>query len=89
LLDERVVLVGFLVAMLSSAVPYTLEMFAFRRLSSGVAGALLSSAPGISAAVGASILGEHRTPIQWMSVALIMSGSAGCAIFSVRSDVEH
>jgi inner membrane transporter RhtA len=89
LLDERIILVGFLVAMLSSAVPYTLEMFAFRRLSSGVAGALLSSAPGIGAAVGASILGEQLTPIQWMSVALIMTGSAGCAISSVRSDVEH
>jgi inner membrane transporter RhtA len=88
LLDERIILVGFLVAILSSAVPSTLGMFAFRRTSSGIAGALLSSAPG-SAAVGASILGEHLTPIQWMSVALIMSGSAGCAIFSVRSDVEH
>ncbi|MGO7136424.1 DMT family transporter [Rhizobium leguminosarum] len=89
LLNERVILVGFLVAILSSAVPYTLEMFAFRRLSSGLVGVLLSSAPGIGATVGAAVLGEYLTPIQWMSVALIMVGSAGCAIFSVRTDAVH
>jgi inner membrane transporter RhtA len=89
LLDGRILLVGFLVAILSSAIPYLLEMFAFRRLSSGIAGVLLSAAPGISAAVGVAVLGEHLTLMQWMSVALIMSGSAGCAILSVRTDAAH
>lgn len=82
LLTWHIVLVGLGVALLSSILPYLLEMRAFRMLAPRVAGILLSTAPAISAAVGAVFLGEHLSLQQWAAVFLIMSSSAGCALSS-------
>jgi inner membrane transporter RhtA len=89
LLDHSVLVTGFIVAVLSSAVPYLLEMFAFRRLSAGIAGVLLSAAPAISAIVGMAGLDERLTQQQWICIALITVGSGGCAIFSRRTSTSH
>lgn len=82
LLAWHIAVVGLGVAMLSSILPYLLEMRAFRILSPRVAGILLSTAPAISAAVGAVLLGEQLSLQQWAAVFLIMSSSAGCALSS-------
>ncbi|OBZ95667.1 hypothetical protein ADU59_09855 [Pararhizobium polonicum] len=83
-LDGKVIAIGVSVAILSSAIPYLLEMFAFRHLSSGVAGIFLSAAPGIVAVIGLLVLGERLTSSQVLSLVLIMGATAGCAIFSGR-----
>lgn len=82
LLGWHIGAVGLGVAMLSSILPYLLEMRAFRMLQPRVAGILLSTAPAISAAVGAVFLGEQLALQQWLAVMLIMSSSAGCALSS-------
>lgn len=78
----HILAVGFSVAVLSSILPYLLEMHAFRSLSARVAGILLSTAPAIAAGVGALFLGERLTFQQWTAVFLIVSSSAGCALFA-------
>ncbi|NTI91475.1 EamA family transporter, partial [Agrobacterium rhizogenes] len=85
LLGWQILAVGLLVALLSSAIPYMLEMFAFRRLPPNALGILLSAAPAISALMGALILNERLSNQQMLSIVLIMVGSAGCAIFSRKA----
>lgn len=75
-------MVGLGVAMLSSIIPYLLEMRAFRARSPGVAGILLSSAPAISAIVGVVVLKEKLSERAWAAVAMVVISSAGCAVSS-------
>src|SRR5674536_135727 len=58
LLDPRVLAIGFAVAMLSSAVPYSLELTALRRLPASAFGVLMSLEPAMAALAGFVVLGE-------------------------------
>ncbi len=82
LFSWHVAVVGLGVALLSSIVPYLLEMRAFRMLKPGVAALLLSAAPAISAVVGTIFLGEQLSIQGWGAVVLIVVSSAGCALTS-------
>jgi len=82
LLAWPVLAVGFVVAILSSALPYTLEMKALERLSSRAFGVITSSAPAIAALAGFLVLGERLTPLQWFAIALMIGASAGCSLTS-------
>jgi inner membrane transporter RhtA len=70
---------GLAVALLSSALPYSLEMMALRRLPRRVFGILVSSSPAVGALAGFAVLGEQLTALQWLAVVLVMAGSAGSA----------
>ena len=80
MLAAPVLALGAAVAVLSSALPYLLEMQALRRVSSRVFGAITCSAPAIAALVGVVLLGEHLTGVQWLAIALMMTASAGCVL---------
>jgi len=80
LLVSPVLRLGLVVALLSSAIPYMLEMKALERLSSRTFGVIISSAPAIGALAGYLILGEQLTWVQWLAVAAMISASAGCAL---------
>ncbi len=67
------------VAVLSSALPYSLEMFALTRLPTRIFGVLMSMEPALGAICGLVFLGESLTAIQWGAVACIMAASAGSA----------
>jgi inner membrane transporter RhtA len=84
LLSPAVLALGFVVAILSSALPYSLEMEAMRRLPAHVFGILLSAAPAVAALAGYFVLGEVLTPLQWLAILLIMTASAGCAMPSAK-----
>lgn len=75
---------GLAVALLSSALPYFMEMKALERLSSRVFGLVISAAPAIAALVGVVMLGERLKVIQWAAVVLMVMASAGASI-SARS----
>lgn len=77
LLLPNVLTLGLLVAVLSSAFPYLLEMKAFERLSNRVFGVVTSSAPATAALVGVVVLGERLSPLQWLAVGLLIAASAG------------
>ena len=78
--SPHLLLVAFAVAFLSSALPYSLEMEAMRRLPAPVFGLLLSSAPAIGALAGFVVLGERLSAIQWLAILSIMVASAGSAL---------
>ena len=72
-------LAGLGVALLSSAVPYSLEMAALRRMPRHVFGILVSATPAVGAACGALVLGERLDGLQWLAIACIIAASAGGA----------
>jgi inner membrane transporter RhtA len=72
-------LAGLGVALLSSAVPYSLEMAALRHMPRHVFGILVSATPAIGAACGALVLGERLGGLQWLAIACIIGASAGGA----------
>jgi inner membrane transporter RhtA len=70
------------VAVLSSALPYSLEMIALRRLPTRSFGVLMSLAPAVGALSGFLFLGERLAPVQWAAIASIMVASGGSAATS-------
>jgi inner membrane transporter RhtA len=79
LLVVWVLAVGFAVAMLSSAIPYTLELEALRRLPAGVFGVLMSLEPALAATAGFIVLGEDLAAREVMAILLVVAASAGAA----------
>ncbi len=69
--------VAIAVAVLSTALPYSLEMFALTRMPKRVFGVLLSGEPAIAAAFGWVVLHEQLTGLQWLAIGLIIFASAG------------
>ena len=68
------------VALLSSALPYSLEMWAMPRLPTRTVGVLMSLDPAMGALSGLCFLGEGLSWIQWAAIASIMAASAGSAV---------
>jgi inner membrane transporter RhtA len=79
LLVVWVLAVGFAVAMLSSAIPYTLELEALRRLPAGVFGVLMSLEPALAATAGFIVLGEDLAAREVVAILLVVAASAGAA----------
>ncbi|GGH64678.1 membrane protein [Comamonas phosphati] len=80
LLAPSVLLFGLMVAAISSALPYTLEMLALRRLPPATFGIALATEPAVAAFMGMLLLGEHLTPVQWLAIACIMGAAMGSAV---------
>ena len=77
LLAPGLLAAGFAVAMLSSAIPYSLELEALRRLPRGTFGVLMSLEPAVAATVGFIILGEGLSALELVAIALVVTASAG------------
>lgn len=75
---------GVAVALLSSALPYTLEMVALHALPSRVFGILTSLEPVVATLVGWVVLGEALAGPQWLAVGLVCAASVG-ATWSARN----
>ena len=71
-----VVLKGLGVAILSSVLPYSLELLALRRLTSRVFGILLSLEPAVAALAGVLVLHQRRTGWQVLGIGLVVAASA-------------
>jgi inner membrane transporter RhtA len=79
LLVPGVLAVGIAVAVLSSAIPYTLEMEALRRMPEGVFGVLMSLEPAMAALAGFIVLGEGLATRELVAILLVVAASAGAA----------
>ena len=71
--------VGALVGLLSSAIPYSLELEALRRLPSRVFGVLLSLDPAIAALAGFVILGQDLGVREILGIGLVVAASVGAS----------
>ena len=77
LLVPWILAAGLAVAVLSSAIPYALEMEALRRLPMGVFGVLMSLEPGMAALAGYVVLGEGLDAREIVAIMLVVGASAG------------
>ncbi|MFJ3669976.1 EamA family transporter [Streptomyces sp. NPDC090106] len=77
LLEPGVLGLGLAIAVLSSGVPYTLELLALRRLSAATFAVLTSLAPAVAALAGYLVLGQGMTAAQCGAVALVVAASVG------------
>ena len=80
LLTPSILLFGLMVAAISSALPYSLEMLALRRLPPATFGIALATEPAIAALMGMLLLSENLTLTQWVAIACIMAAAMGSAI---------
>ena len=77
LLEPRLLLLGGLVGVLSSVIPYSLEMVALRTLPARVFGILMSLEPATAALVAALLLREWLGPLQVVAIACVTAASVG------------
>ena len=81
LLDPGLLLAGFGVAMLSSAIPYSFELEALRKLPARVFGVLMSLEPAVAAFIGLLVLGERLEMRAAVAVLLVTVAAAGASRF--------
>ncbi|ONI91317.1 EamA family transporter [Saccharothrix sp. ALI-22-I] len=77
LLDPVVLIAGAAVALLSSVIPYSLELEALRRMPPRVFGILMSLEPAVAALAGLVVLHESLHPAQWAAVFCVVLASVG------------
>jgi inner membrane transporter RhtA len=68
------------VALFSSALPYTLEMYALRHIPARSFGILMSGEPAIGALMGLALLGERLSLAQWLGIAAVVMASLGTTL---------
>jgi inner membrane transporter RhtA len=87
LLQPWVLAAGFGIALLSSVVPYSLDVVVLRRIPARVFGILMSLEPAVAALIGLVVLGESLHWSQWLAVGCVVVASAG-ATRGVGPDVQ-
>ena len=73
--DGEVLLKGLGIAVMSSVLPYSLELLALRRMSPSVFGIMLSLEPAVAALAGLVVLGQWLEPVQLLGMALVVLAS--------------
>jgi inner membrane transporter RhtA len=77
-------LLGLMAAIVSSSIPYSLEMLALKRMPEARFGVLLSMEPALGALVGGLLLGERLAPLQWLAIGLVGVASIGSVLANDR-----
>ncbi|MEY3938981.1 MAG: Threonine/homoserine exporter RhtA, partial [Pseudomonadota bacterium] len=80
LLNPEWMLAGLGIALLSSAIPYSLEMYALKHLPKQTFSILLSLEPAVGALAGWLVLSEQLSTQQLGAIGLIMAASMGSAM---------
>ena len=88
LLHPVVLLLGLGVAMLSSAIPYGLELLALRRLPAATFSILLSIAPALAALAGLVILNQPLTILEALAIGLVVVASMGAVRSASRPPAQ-
>ncbi|HJQ02136.1 MAG TPA: EamA family transporter [Jatrophihabitans sp.] len=71
---------GLLVALLSSLIPYSLELIALRRLRAATFGLLMSLEPAFAALAGVLVLGEQLRLRTVTALVMVVAASAGTSL---------
>lgn len=75
--DPRVVVLGALVGLLSSVIPYSCEITALRTIRPSVFGILMSLEPAAAALAGIVVVHEFLSALQWLAVVCVIAASVG------------
>ena len=79
LLRPGILLAGLGIGLLSSIIPYSLEMEALRRIPPRVFGIWMSLEPAVAALVGLVLLGQALAVREWLAMGCVMIACAGAA----------
>jgi inner membrane transporter RhtA len=74
-----VLAIGAAVGILSSVIPYRLELESLRRMPTRLFGVWMSLEPAVAALIGLVMLGQHLTLVEWLAVGCVMIACAGAA----------
>src|SRR5690349_16215539 len=85
LLRIEILALGAAVAVLSSTIPYALELIALRRLPAAVFAILMSLSPATAALAGWLLLGQQLTWLELVGIALVITASIGAVRSSARA----
>jgi inner membrane transporter RhtA len=75
--DPAVLAIGLVAGLLSSAIPYALELEALRRIPNAVFGVLMSLEPAVAALIGFLALSQGLAAVQLLAIALVVIAGAG------------
>lgn len=77
ILNPAALPIALMVALFGSALPYTLEMFALKRLPQQTFGVLMSLEPALAALMGLLFLQEKLTALQTLAIGCVVVSSLG------------
>ena len=84
-IEGHVLMVGAAVALLSSVIPYSLELHALRTMNPGLFGILMSVEPAAAAMAAMVILGEVLPLQGWLAIGCVVFASAGATWAATRA----
>jgi inner membrane transporter RhtA len=67
------------IGLLSSVIPYWLELEALRRIPTSLFGVWMSVQPAVAALIGLAVLSQHLSPAEWAGICCVVAASAGAA----------
>jgi inner membrane transporter RhtA len=82
LVVPSVLLAGFGIAMLSSLIPYSLELVALRRLRASTFGLLMSLEPAMGAIAGVLVLGQRLNALTLVAIGMVIVASVGTTVLA-------
>lgn len=85
LFEPGVLFAGLGVAVISSAIPMSLEMMALKRLPSETFGIMVSLEPAVASLLAMLLLGEILALSQWLAIGCIVLASIGSTVTAKRS----
>ena len=88
LLAPATLAIGAAVALLSSVLPYTLELLALRRMTTATFGVLMSLGPALATLAGYVVLRQSLTLVELAAVALVIAASIGAVRTAARPAIR-
>jgi inner membrane transporter RhtA len=70
---------GAAIGILSSVIPYRLELESLRRMPMRLFGVWMSLEPAVAALIGLALLGQHLSLVEWLAIGCVMVACAGAA----------
>jgi inner membrane transporter RhtA len=67
------------IGLLSSVIPYWLELETLRRIPTSLFGVWMSVQPAVAALIGLAVLSQHLSPAEWAGICCVVAASAGAA----------
>ncbi|WP_248305131.1 EamA family transporter [Devosia sp. 1566] len=83
--DPAILPLALAMALLSSAIPYSLDMLALPHLPARTFGILMSAQPALAALMGLVLLGEQLSAWQWAGIGAVMLASLGSTATAHRN----